>query len=104
VHPPSKTVLHALAYVKEILMLPRSSWLTVRDKTTRELHSLALRLRRLEAEDQQEWTEGQERLFYQIIAELEWRSCRARRRYPRCYCELCFVGHLEGDDDDPLNC
>jgi hypothetical protein len=36
-------------------------------------------------------SEGQDAFWDEIIAELEWRSCRVRRPYRRCTCELCFL-------------
>lgn len=65
----------------------RSSWVVVRSWDSVQCHKIAMRLQR------QLWegglTDGQERLFDQVIAELEWRSARKRRRYKRCWCEFC---------------
>jgi len=68
----------------------RSCWITVRERTTAELHKLAQRFQRQRWDALQDLTEGQERMWDQIMAELVWRSARKRRGYVQCSCEYCF--------------
>lgn len=76
----------------------RAAWCRVRRADSTWLHKMAMRLQRLNCEEG--LTEGQDRLWDQIIAELEWRSARKRRAYDRCACEFCinpFVGDERGE-------
>lgn len=77
-------------------MIPnRASWCQVRREDGVRLHSLAYKLQQQRIESG--LSEGQERLWDQIIGELEWRSARTRRGYKRCACELCFIDPFDAD-------
>ncbi len=69
-------------------MRRRSTWVVVRSHSGKALHALAGRLFRERMEH--DLTVGQEALWDQIIAELEWRSARRRRGFEWCTCALCF--------------
>ncbi len=78
-------------------MQSRSSWLGVRERTSSQLHGLGMRLQHLGWEANA-LSRGQDLLFDQVLTELQWRSARKRRRYRRCWCELCFVDFDERAD------
>lgn len=82
-------------------MVNRATWCAVRRDSSEHLHALAGRfLRQFTQSGYPTYgpplTEGQERMWDQVLGELQWRSARRRRGYRRCACEFCF---LEPADD-----
>lgn len=72
----------------------RSTWTSVRDRTSQELHAVGGRLLYQSFDAQEDGSlpglsDGQEALLDQILLELVYRSARKRRWCDRCTCELC---------------
>lgn len=66
----------------------RSSWRSVRNEGTQELHAIAMKLNR-DRMTGDGLSDGQEAWWDQIVADLVWRSSRKRRQYRTCRCFLC---------------
>lgn len=73
----------------------RSTWVAVRQNSSDRLHALAHHFQEAYRLDQ--LSEGQDRMWTQVIGELEWRSYRTRRGYKRCACDLCYVARNDSD-------